>query len=88
MKEIKLSKNVIVKVELEVPAFEGTNITLSYPRISIDFAEAVFIKVFRTWAWGGVAAAQAHQLVIQNTSGLKMGIEKRECGILSEVICI
>ena len=48
MKEIKLSKNVIVKVELEVPAFEGTNITLSYPRISIDFAEAVFIKVFRT----------------------------------------
>ena len=36
MKEIKLSKNVIVKVELEVPAFEGTNITLSYPRISID----------------------------------------------------
>ena len=49
MKEIKLSKNVIVKVELEVPAFEGTNITLSYPRISIDFAEAVFIKV-RTYA--------------------------------------
>ena len=84
MKEIKLSKNVIVKVELEVPAFEGTNITLSYPRMSIDFAEAVFIKVFRT----NHQSQQAHQLVIQNTSGLKMGIEKRECGILSEVICI